>query len=98
MEVSSLNLELGRLGSFLAIQDLMVRRTLQNLSQSPAFSAVSTAVCFSPTGSFLQLSIHTLSAARVLLILRYIPVKMDKRQTNFASLWRNFVENMCKSY
>lgn len=40
MEVFPLNLELGRLGSFLVVQDLVARGNLQNLSQFPAFGAL----------------------------------------------------------
>lgn len=64
MEVFPLNLQPGRLGIFLQVQDLTARGNLQNLSQFPAFGAVSTAACFNPTGSFLQLITYTPSAIK----------------------------------
>lgn len=73
-----LNLQPGSWEAPRGARDLTERGNLQNLSQFPAFSAVSTAPWFNPTCPFLQLSIYTPSAIRVQLIWRCVPLKMGE--------------------
>lgn len=72
MEVFPLKLQLYRLGSFLGIQDLMLRENLQTLSQFPVFTvpSIKPVARLNLTGSFLQLIICTPSDIQV---YKYIP-------------------------